>query len=204
MRTLNELIDENDPGINLLNQWMSQAVRPVELLPPSQNAGLVLSQLQVTTRSMLGTLAYETGGVIVDHGWLRFLGSGNERLTRNIADWNLDRTDGLFLVADDAVGGFYAIQGAAGREVSYRPPDTLKWQPLGVGLSGLLQWACLGNLDTFYTRLRWPGWPEEIAALHADKMIVSHPPVWSKNDDQPLAIRKQIPVEEVWKTQSNP
>src|SRR6187402_1916729 len=32
-----------------------------------------LVRLQVTARSALGGLAYNCGGIVIDHGWLRFL-----------------------------------------------------------------------------------------------------------------------------------
>ena len=39
-----------------------------------------LYRLQVTTRSALGSLAYSSGGVLVDGGWLRILGGGTDQL----------------------------------------------------------------------------------------------------------------------------
>ena len=48
----------------------------VEVLAPPDWAPEVLYRLQVTTRSTLGALALHTGGVLVDHGWLRLLGGG--------------------------------------------------------------------------------------------------------------------------------
>lgn len=198
MRPLAQLIDTTDPGILLLNQWMASAVRPVEVLPPSTNAGLVLSQLQVTTRSMMGTLAYETGGVLIDHGWLRFLGSGHARLTRSLADWNLDRKDGLFLIADDVLGGFFGIRGQAGREVSYLSPMTRQWQPLGVGFSGLLQWAIQGDIDQLYEKMRWDEWRADIQGLQGDQVLMCHPPLWAMSENNPLTIRRPAPVTEAW------
>lgn len=41
-----------------------------------------LEAIQVSTRSTLGTLAHECGGILVDHGFVRLLGSGCERLPR--------------------------------------------------------------------------------------------------------------------------
>ena len=34
----------------------------------------MLSRLQVTARSMMGALALSSGGMLVDHGWVRLLG----------------------------------------------------------------------------------------------------------------------------------
>lgn len=66
----------------------------------------------------MGAIVYETGGLLIDHGWLRILGSGHARLPRSIASWNQGRTifgdvdpPGYLLVADDVVGGLFAING---------------------------------------------------------------------------------------------
>jgi hypothetical protein len=45
-------------------------------------AGDTLVRLQLTTRSMLGTLAYETGGISIADGLVRLLGSGTAAAIR--------------------------------------------------------------------------------------------------------------------------
>src|SRR4249920_1805589 len=105
MRPLTELIDRDEPALPLVREWIASSVRPVELLPPSNVREDALFRTQVTTRSPMGAIVYETGGILIDHGWLRILGSGNPRLTRTLPGWNEGRSDGFFLVADDAIGG---------------------------------------------------------------------------------------------------
>lgn len=112
MRPLHELINRDDPAFPLVREWVKAAVRPVDVLPPSHTRDDALFQTQVTTRSAMGAVVYETGGIVVDGGWLRILGSGNAEVTRTLPAWNAGRSDGFFLVADDAVGGFFAINGA--------------------------------------------------------------------------------------------
>src|SRR4051812_12166408 len=105
-RSLKELIDTQQPAIALLRQLATDADVPCELLPPGPERENALLYLQVTTHSTLGALAYDTGGILIDNGWLRWLGSGQEKLPRTINDWNATRTDGAFyLVGDDAAGG---------------------------------------------------------------------------------------------------
>src|SRR5262245_20953998 len=111
MRPLDELINVDDPGMPLVREWVAAAVRPVEILPPSDEREDALLETQVTTRSPMGAIVYETGGILIDHGWLRILGSGHPRLARTLPGWNGGRSDGFFLVADDAIGGFFAING---------------------------------------------------------------------------------------------
>ena len=114
-KTLEELVNMQEPAFPLVQEWVAKAVRPVEMLPPSPGRDEVLLQTQVTTRSPMGAIVYETGGVLFDRGWLRVLGSGHERLTRTLPGWNEGRCDGFYLVADDAVGGFFAINGGGAR-----------------------------------------------------------------------------------------
>ena len=59
-----------------MQQWVAEATNPVEVLPPPEGAirEKALVDSQVTTRSSMGAIIYETGGILVDHGWLRFLG----------------------------------------------------------------------------------------------------------------------------------
>ena len=66
----------------------------------------VLVALQVTTRSPMGAIAFETGGLLFDHGWLRLLGSGSMRLEGDLARWNglgasalVEAFEGALLVA---------------------------------------------------------------------------------------------------------
>src|SRR4051812_31746432 len=113
MRSVNELINLDDPGFPLVRGWVEAAVRPVEILPPSVARVDALVETQVTTRSPMGAVVYETGGILVDGGWLRILGSGHPRLGRTLPAWNLGRGAGFYLVADDAIGGFFAINGGA-------------------------------------------------------------------------------------------
>jgi hypothetical protein len=65
VRRLEDLIDTGQPGIDLLRQWARNAEVPCEMLPPSPEREDVLLAVQVTTRSTLGALAYETGGLLM-------------------------------------------------------------------------------------------------------------------------------------------
>src|SRR5262245_26435143 len=134
MRTLEQLIDRDESALPLVRQWLAQGRQEFEVLEPSTARGDVLVGLQVTTRSPMGAIAYETGGILVNHGWLRLLASGHPRLRRNIVEWNAGRSAGHLLVADDVVGGFFSINGGAlGQDLGamyYWAPDTLKWEPM--------------------------------------------------------------------------
>jgi hypothetical protein len=205
MRPLHELINTEDPAFPLVREWAAKALRSVELLPPSAARDDALLRTQVTTRSPMGAVVYETGGVLIDHGWLRVLGSGHPRLARTLPGWNESRGQGFYLVADDAVGGFFAINGGAFgddlKDLYYFAPDSLAWEPLHMGYSAFLEWACLGKLDGYYEPFRWPGWEAEVARLQGDRCLMTFPPLWIKDSQPPSARRGEVPVEEAWGVQ---
>ena len=80
MRTLQELTDVDEPGIDLLREWAGRlgANQNVVLSPDLAVGGRALERLQATTRSLLGAVVYETGGLLVDHGRIRVFGSAKK------------------------------------------------------------------------------------------------------------------------------
>ena len=202
MRPLHELINRDDPGFPLVRQWVEAAIRPVEILPPSEAREETLVQAQVTTRSPMGAILYETGGILVDRGWLRVLGSGHARLTRTLPAWNAERGAGFYLVADDAVGGFFAINGGAlGEDVKnlyYFAPDSLDWEPLEIDYAEFLQWAFSGKLDQFYDWIRWRGWDADVRTLHGDRCYTFYPFLFTQEGKGGCGHRGEVPIEEAW------
>ena len=82
MRSLIDLTSTPDPAWPMVQQWVVDAPS-VQVLPAERpKADDALLQLQVTLRSPMGAVVYHTGGLLIDHGWLRVLGSGNARMTR--------------------------------------------------------------------------------------------------------------------------
>ena len=64
-----------------MKQWIAKARNKVEVLPRDRvKASEALYYTQVTTRSPMGAIVYETGGILIDNGWIRILGSGNKKL----------------------------------------------------------------------------------------------------------------------------
>jgi Protein of unknown function DUF2625 len=142
----------------LVQRWVAQAANDAVLLPPEPDSGpAALEALGVTDRSLLGALAVNTGGLAIDHGWLRVLGGPS------LLEWR-DRLDGGFVVGHDVVAGFYAVDKQEG-EVRYLAPETLEWTGIEMGHSEWVHWTLAGDVASFYEHLRWPGWEEESAAL---------------------------------------
>lgn len=208
-KALAELIDAKEPGWPLVQGWLEQAKNPVEVLSGSSRRGAeVLVALQVTTRSPMGAIAFETGGLLVDHGWLRLLGSGGARMEGDLARWNglgpsplVEAFSGALFVAHDVLGGFFALDGGAlgdGKShVFYLAPDTLEWQPLGFGYSGLVHFACSGDLQKFYGDYRWPGWEDEVRRLSPDRGFSFAPPLFAEAESFAARSRKDVPMVEL-------
>ena len=214
MRPLEELINTEEPSWELIEEWRKEAKNGIEILPKdSIQADSALYQTQVTTRSPMGAIIYETGGILVDHGWIRILGSGSDRLKRNVPEWNKGKSFEEYgqampflLIADDAIGGFFALNGGGfGNQdlgkIYYLSPDNLEWEPLEVGYSDFIFWAFTGEIDKFYEGLRWKKWKEEIKQMGADRAMNFYPFLWTKYDDLEKLSRKDVPIEEMWTLQ---
>jgi hypothetical protein len=202
VKELAELLNLDDPALPLLKQWIGETKRPVELLPPGASRAEALLATQVTTRSTLGAVVYETGGILIDHGWLRVLGSGHPRLSRTLPDWNRGRSKGFLLVADDVVGGFFAINGGTlGPDVKhmyYFAPDTLDWEPMKMGYTEFVQWAMSERLDAFYDWIRWPDWQNDVTELSGDRGFIFIPLLFTREGKDGSGKRSDVPMEELW------
>jgi hypothetical protein len=202
-RKLDELIDNQEPAIKLLQQLVNDAKVPCELLPPGPEREKALLYLQVTTRSTLGALAYDTGGLLIDDGWLRLLGSGHAKLSRSLHEWNSPRTDGAFyLVGDDLAGGFFAINGGAFGDdlgsVYYWPPDSLEWESLERGFTDFVAMFLTQTIENYYTDLRWSTWREDARSASSDQCFAFFPFLWTKEGSVERSHRSVVPMSQMW------
>ncbi len=207
MRPYAELLSA-EPAWPEIAALAAKAGARVTVLPATADSARVcLEGLQVTTRSPLGAVAHETGGILVDHGWLRLLGSGHARLARTLGGWNQTLNvpfADLMVVADDAIGGNFAINGGAlggaRGNMHYFAPDTLSWQDLGFGYGAFVGWAFTGNVTKFYEGFRWRGWQAEVEALGGDRVIALYPPPSSvQGKDLSKVSRSPVPAAELWR-----
>jgi hypothetical protein len=210
VRPLEELLSD-EPAWPLVESWLAEATNEVEVLPAERARGEdVLHRLQVTSHSTLGAVALETGGILVDGGWLRLLGSGSPRLRASLASWNkigdapeIEPLEWAMIVGFDAVGGFFAFNGGdlpgARGEICYFAPDTLAWEPLELGYTAFVDWTFTADLEGFYAELRWPGWEDELAGASGDVGFSLYPPPFVK-EGRPIsnAVRKLVPMRELW------
>ncbi len=161
MRSIDELIDQNEPALPLLRTWLDDpAGNGGILLQPSDAVRTdTLLRLQVTTRSMLGAVAYETGGLLVANGLVRLLGSGVGRSLRSAAKAAGHPLDGSYpdvlVIGDDVLGGLFALNG--GRfgldemgQVFHLAADDTAWIGLGAGYIDFVSWCLTSDLADFY------------------------------------------------------
>jgi hypothetical protein len=129
----------------------------------------------------------------VDHGWLRILGSGSPAVPR------VARPDRKWIVvADDVVGGFFALHPPEG-EVHYLAPDTLEWEPLGTKYSAWFRWCLTDSLAGFYQDYRGADWKTRVRALEPHQGYLIAPPPWAKEGGPyPERAWKGVPVAELY------
>lgn len=210
IRSAGELATVADPAWPHIERLVAGSVIPVRVLPlPEGGAGLpALFRLQVTAASTLGAMAVSCAAILVDHGWLRLLGSGHDGLP-GLPDANGlgepgpgSAPPGHLVVGYDVLGGTFAVNGgglaAEQGEICYFGPDTLDWTPMGIpGHSALLRWALAGGLAGTFADLRWPGWEQEVSALAADRGIFCYPPLWTAEASHGKTVqRSAVPLAE--------
>ncbi len=178
---------------------VAEAPYPVEVLPVEPGLGeLRLSALGITTGSCLGAVVAHTGGLLVDHGWLRVLGGGHEQLPEVVPPQTAEA--GL-TIAYDVLGGQFSWLTPAGGgtpTVHYFGPDDLTWQDLDLGYAAWLHAMLTGALTRFYASLRWPGWEAELAAVAPDQGISAVPPPFTREGkDLATVSRRVVPLAEL-------
>lgn len=208
-RSLEQLTAVEDPAWPLIQGWIAEARQTVEMLPAKKTqAEATLLALQITTRSPMGACALETGGILVDHGWLRLLGSGHVRLPDTLLTWNgLSEPaigaplEGGFVVAVDVLGGVFALNGGGlgpDTGIHYFAPDSLRWEALGCSHLAFVEWVLRGDLARFYASERWPGWEREVAGLEPGRGISVYPFLWAAGPPVATRSRRAVPLAELW------
>lgn len=212
MKPSDQLINKQEPAWDFVKQWIKEAKNKVEVLPKDNlRADSALYQSQVTTRSPMGAIIYETGGILIDHGWIRVLGSGCTRLNRSLMEWNRGKSydkvgeqPSFLLIADDVLGGFFAIN-AGGLDSSgigkifYYAPDNLKWEPLDMGYTDFINFCFNGDLNEFYEGYRWSNWKKDIDTLDGNLGMSIFPFLFTKEGkDINKDSRKPVPIQELW------
>lgn len=183
-----------------ISALMTAAPYPVAVLPADpQRASACLAALEITTRSWLGAVVANSGGLLIDHGWLRVLGGGHDGIPDVAAA--TDPRAGRLVVAFDVLGGQFAWSRAepeVSPTVHYFGPEDLAWQDLELGYGDWLEAMLAGAMTEFYAALRWPGWETEVANVALDQGISAWPPPWTREGKDLAAVsRKPIRLAEL-------
>ena len=215
LRSIEELTADTS-GWATIKTAMSIARNQFEILPfDPQKAGEAIFQTQVTTRSPMGAIIYLTGGILIDNGWIRILGSGSSKLTRSLPQWNKGKSfdnygevPKFLLVADDAIGGLFAINGGAFGtdlgQIYYLAPDDGRWEAQHISYTEFINFCFVGDMDQYYDGLRWKNWKNEIGNLSGDEGYFIYPYLWTKEGkDITKDTRKIIPIEELYISERN-
>lgn len=209
LRPVTQLIVQGNTGWQAVRQMIQTAKNKVEVLPcDSTKAKTALYATQVTSRSPMGGIVLNTGGLLVAKGWIRILGSGSAKLNRSLPDWNMGKSMAqlgekptFLLVADDVLGGFFAINGGAfGQDtgkVYYMSPSSLDWEEIADNYTDFLSFCFNENLAAFYEDLGWKTLQRDAMKISGDKVFNFVPPLWSKQGkDIGKNQRTVVPVEE--------
>ena len=206
-----EQLSADTSGLGILKDAIKIARNKFEVLPADPaKAKDALYQMQVSTRSMMGAIIYYTGGILIDNGWIRILGSGNAKLTRSLPAWNKGKTYGkigdrpdYLLIGDDVAGGFFALNagglGSENGKVYYLAPDDLKWESLHISYFDFVNFCLVGNLDKFYTGLRWANWKADMSKVSGDEGFSIIPSPWTNEGKEiDRDSKKVVPIQQLY------
>lgn len=190
-RNIQDLIDHEDPGIDLLREWAGRPdANPTTFLDRDPDlAERTLVYLAVSTRSILGAIVFETGGISIAGGLIRLWGSGSLRSllqSNQVAAAAAGRElPGILFVGDDALGGLFAINGGCFGtqdlgDVFYLPADEERWTSLEVGHSDFVAWCITGNLEHLYGDTTSAARMLSEATPAFDRVLASFPFAWTQ------------------------
>jgi hypothetical protein len=212
MKTIEELTEPGNDSWLSIERMAEHAKNKVEILPSdSAKASVALLQSQFPTNTKLGSIIYYSGGILIDGGWIRILGSGSKKLPRSVPEWNAGKISAMrneemfyLLVADDVMGGLFAIKASSVAEIEsvgqvfYYGPNSLSWQTTGLSYGGFISFCLNGNLKQFYEDFRWKGWQDEVPAIDCNSVISCYPLLWTREGLQLKANRKQLAIQSQW------
>lgn len=212
LKSVSELTDNVNPKWDRILLMAERSKNKVQVLPKdSARASKALLQSQLNTSTLLGSVIYNSGGILIDDGWIRILGSGCSRLPRSIPDWNAGKINVIrnedafyLLIADDVLGGLFAIKAGSKEELEtsgqifYFGPNGLTWQPTGLSYSSFFDFCFGGNIKDFYADFRWKGWQEEVNKIDCNSVISCYPMLWTREGIQLKANRRMLAIQSQW------
>ena len=157
--------------------------------------------LNIPVDSVLYSVVTHSKGIIIDH-WIRVWGQTSS-VSNGVFYYNNkygDNVHGLFLVASDVLGGLYAVNITRYNDnnlIWYFAPDTLEWECLDMKYNEFIAWVFQGNIDDFYSTMRWENWENDVKEVNMNNAILVYPFLWAKECDIEIAKKKIIPIDEI-------
>ncbi|MGN8113065.1 DUF2625 family protein [Labrys sp. 22185] len=209
MKSLDDLIRNDESAYKHISELLSQSgTNNPELIEPAESESKKsLLHYQVTTKSTLGAIIYNTGGLYFDNRWIRIMGSKNSDGVISLLKWNSNfNKDGerAYLVfGSDIVGGFFVINsgGISDKNIGgvfYLPPEINEWESLDMGHSDFIDWCFLGNVDDFYRDFRWKGWESEVSKTDMMQIFSFYPFLWTTEGSPSNSDRRLVSTSEIW------
>ena len=212
VKPVEELLGAGNANWDRIMLMAERSKNKVQILPKdSARASYALMQSQLSTSTLLGSVINNSGGILVDDGWIRILGSGCGKLPRSVPEWNTGKINAMrnedafyLLVADDVMGGLFAIKAASKEElettgqVFYYGPNGLTWQPTGLSYASFFDFCFSGNTKDFYADFRWKGWQEDVKGIDCNSVISCYPMLWTREGLQLKANRKLLAIQSQW------
>lgn len=204
---VDDLIDADDSGIVLVREWAGRSnANPNIIFPADRDRALEsLPAIGVTTRSILGAIVFETGGVAIAGGLVRLWGSGPDRslLEANHharAAAGQDLAD-ILLIADDAFGGLFALNGGGlaplgHGDVCHLPADATQWHSLDVGYSDFVAWCLGGDLALLYGSDSGTALSPKVAFPPFDLVSTAYPFPWTVEGQNGCGSVREIDADE--------
>ncbi|MGN8227727.1 DUF2625 domain-containing protein [Paenibacillus polymyxa] len=208
--TVDELVDKDNHAWEEVTNILKEGRNSHHIVSSKSESapGDTLYRLQVSTKSYLGTVAYETGGIVFDYGWITLLGAGGSGIFGSLTSWNglqepesVPALEGMLMVAYDAAGGFFGLDtGKFGRSghIYYFAPDALEWESTELAYSSFLSWLAEGDLDLFYQTFRWNGWQKDMEQLQPGEVFAYYPPLWTQEGGGETSSKSPIDITKVW------
>lgn len=178
--------------------------RKVQIFDGSHEVGrMELELLNLNGRSVLGTVILYTSGICIDN-WVRIIGQTCIERKGLITYNNVGEKiflDGMLIIGQDIVGGIFAINNRRFidglHKVWYFAPDTLEWECLDMKYAEFFTWLINGNIDEFYSSMRWNNWREDCKNVTFDEVILIYPFLWAKECNLNRASKKVVSYEEL-------
>lgn len=167
------------------------------------NGEKCICDLNMSSNSVSYSIIKNSAMIVVDN-WIRIYGQGND-CCESVIEINRKlgiNISGMFIIANDVVGGIYAINQGRFEEdlglVWYFAPDTLEWESLSFSYSEFIIWVIEEDLDEFYLSMRWNNWRRDVVDVGLKSGIMVYPFLWSEEVNIDTASKKIVPWEELF------